>query len=113
MDSARRRELKSAYKSRPVIGGVCCIRCSGNQRTFLQATRDIESLKKRFDFAIAIGGCPDPTMRGEWEKYGTESFSFTVLEELKKGENQTDQEFSDDIDVLYEIWLEKIKEGGE
>jgi len=111
MDSSRKKELKNAYKSRPVIGGICCIRCSGNQRCWVQATRNTEGLKNRFDFAMETKLCPDPSMRSEWVKYGGESFSFEVLEELGKGEDQTDKEFSDDINVLYEMWLEKAKQG--
>ncbi len=108
MDAARKKELKDSYKNRTKIGGICCIKCSGNQRMYLQATNDTTSLRNRYDFAISTGSCPDPSLRSEWVKYGTESFSFTVLEEIKKGEDQTEKEFSDDIKVLYEIWLDKL-----
>lgn len=111
MDSARKKELKNIYRNSAVTGGICCIRCSGNQRVLIQATRNIESLRNRFDFAMSMKSCPDPSLRGEWLKYGAESFSFDVLEELKKGKNQTDKEFLDDIDVLYEIWQEKSQQG--
>ncbi len=111
MSSDRKRELKSAYKSRPIVGGVCCFRCSGNGRCWIQSTRDIESLRNRFNFSIATKGAPEPSMREEWLKYGTESFSFSVLEELKKREDQTDKEFADDLKLLYEIWLEKAEQG--
>lgn len=111
MDSARRKALRDAYKAKPAVGGVCCIRCAGNQWVCIQATRDIEGLKNRFAFAMATGTAPDPTLRGEWEKYGAESFSFTVLDELKMGEDQTPEAFKEDIDALYEIWLEKSRQG--
>ncbi len=111
MNSNRNKELKNLYKNKAVIGGICCIRCSGNQRSWIQTTRNIEGFRNRFNFALAINSCPDPSMREEWTKYGGESFSFTVLEEIKKGESQTDKEFSDDISVLYEMWLEKSIQG--
>ena len=111
MNADRKKELRDAYKAKPAIGGVCCIRCGGNQRACLQATRNIEGLRHRFDFAMATGTCPDPTLRGEWERYGAESFTFTVLDELKKSETQTDKEFAADVDALYEIWLAKSQNG--
>lgn len=111
MNADRKKELKSSYQTKPIVGGVCCIRCSGNNRVCIQATRNIEGLKNRYRFAISTGGSPDPTLRGEWEKYGAESFSFTVLDELQKRETQTDKAFSDDIDALYKIWLEKAQNG--
>ena len=46
-------------------------------------------------------------MREEWNQYGADSFSLNILEEITKGENQTDQEFSEDIALLLEIWNEK------
>lgn len=111
MNTDRKKELKSEYKSKTVIGGICCIYCSGNQRSRILTTKNIDSLRNRFNFAIATKSCPDPSLREEWTKYGVESFSFKVLEEIKKGEDQTDKEFSDDINVLYDIWLERSKQG--
>lgn len=111
MNPDRKKELKNTYKSKPAVGGVCCIRCSGNQRPYIQATRDIEGLKNRFRFAVSTGTCPDPTLRGAWEKYGAASFSFAVLDQITKGENQTQKEFADDVTALYEIWLEKAQNG--
>lgn len=111
MNADRRKALRDAYKSKPVIGGVCCIRCSGNGRVCIQSTRNIEGLRHRFDFAISMETAPDPTLRGEWEQYGASSFSFSVLDEITKKEGQTDREFADDIDALYEIWLEKSQSG--
>ena len=111
MNADRKKELKNAYGSKPVIGGVCLIRCSGNQRLRLQATRNIEGLRNRYNFAISTGTSPDPTLSDECDKYGAGSFTFTVLDELKKGDTQSDKEFADDIDALYEIWLEKLQSG--
>ena len=44
-------------------------------------------------------------MRGDWLKYGSKSFSFSVLEEIKKNDGQTDEEFSRDIATLHEYHL--------
>ncbi len=112
MDAARKKALMNAYKEKPVIGGVCCIKCSGNGREYLQSTRNIEGLRNRFNFALSMGTCPDPSLAKECDEYGAASFTFEVLEELKKGESQTDREFADDIEALYDMWVEKIKGEG-
>lgn len=110
MNSDRKKELKSAYKSRPVTGGICCIYCKNNNRRLLQSTRNIEGLRNRFTFAMKIKSCPDPLLLEEWKEFGNDAFTFEVLEEIAKREEQTDKEFTADIEVLYEMWLEKLQQ---
>lgn len=104
---ATRKELKEQYKNMAVIGGIYCIRCQGNGRTWIDTARDIRSKQSQFQFSVANNFCPRPGMHKEWSKYGAESFSFSVLEEIEKRETQTDQEFAEDIKTLFEIWREK------
>jgi hypothetical protein len=47
-------------------------------------------------------------LQSDWNKQGSEQFVFEVLEELKKNETQTMDEFKADIALLKEIWLEKL-----
>jgi len=107
----RRKELKNLYKSRAMIGGVYRISCSGNGRVWIKFTKNLQEQQNRFRFFISGNYCPEPGMRAEWKQYGAESFSLTVLEELKKGETQTEAEFARDIETLHEIWMQKQEEG--
>lgn len=107
MDTTVRKVLKDAYKDKALIGGVYCIACSGNHRTWIKSTRNMAGQQNKFAFSTSINSCPEPGMRSEWVQYGAHSFSFTVLETLVKKETQTEQEFADDIGVLLEMWMEK------
>lgn len=113
MDAGKRKALKDAYKEKKAVGGVCVIECAGNHKKLLQASRDVEGLRHRFDFAKKINSCPDPSLRGEWERYGGDSFTFRVLETLEKGEAQSDADFRDDVNTLLKLWREKISEENE
>lgn len=111
MDKAKRKDLLNSYKNRTIIGGVYCIKCSGNQRTWIRSTTDMEGARNRVMFSLKMKGAPEPAMLHECNEYGWESFSFIVLEELKKKEDQKEKEFADDIATLLEIWLEKYEHG--
>lgn len=112
MDSAARKDLKKAYKEQPAVGGIYCIRCDGSGRAWVKATKNLAGQQNKFAFAVSTDSCPEPALRAEWTKYGAQSFSFEILEELKKKETQTEQDFSEDIKVLLEIWLEKCEQDG-
>ena len=107
MEKLTKKELYQQYKDREVIGGIYCIKCHGNDHKWIKSTKDLQSAKKRFEFSIMINSCPEIIMDVDWKQYGASSFSFEVLEEMKKSETQTLREFSEDIAVLLEMWLEK------
>lgn len=111
MDKAKRKDLLNSYKNRTIIGGVYCIKCSGNQRMWIRSTTDMEGSRNRALFSLKMKGAPEPAMLRECTEYGWESFSFIMLEELKKKKTQTEKEFADDISTLLEIWLEKYEHG--
>lgn len=107
-DNSTKKELLAKYKERTVIGGVYVIRNTLNNRLLLDASPDLKSIKNRFDFAKATGSCVDMKLQKDWAEHGSEQFVFEVLEELEKGETQSQKEFKADIDVLKEIWAEKL-----
>lgn len=107
MEKLIKKKLKEQYKNRTVTGGVFCIKCNGNGRMWIKFTKDMEGQKNRLAFSISTNSCPEPSMLDEWNLYGARSFSFVVLEDMKKGEMQTEGEFTNDIELLLEMWIEK------
>jgi hypothetical protein len=110
MEQFSKKERKEQYKSRVVTGGVYCIKCDGNGRSWIKSTKDLAGQKNRFEFFVSTDYCPEPGMSFEWKQYGANSFSFTVLEKIDKGATQTDREFTEDIRTLYDLWMEKQQE---
>jgi len=112
MDFVKRKELKNAYKEKAAVGGIYRIQCNGNGRAWVKSTTNLAGQKNKFAFSVSTNSCPEPAMRTEWMKYGLQSFSFDVLEVLNKKETQTDREFSEDIQALHKIWLERQRQEG-
>lgn len=109
MENRSKKDLKNNYLSRKIIGGVYLVKCSGNDRIWIKSTKDMKGLKNRFEFSIQVNSCPQADMYAEWNRYGAKSFSFTILEEIEKGDTQTEQEFNNDMGILLEIWIEKYR----
>ena len=110
MEAEKKKKLQAAYKDKATVGGIYCIRCDGNQRMWLKSTVNLAGQQNKFAFAVSTQSCPEPAMRAEWVRYGASSFSFAVLETLEKKPLQTEQEFLDDIGVLFNLWAEKHPE---
>lgn len=106
MERLSKKEIKEQYKNRVVAGGVYCIKCSGSGRKWIKSSPDLAGQINKFEFFVSTNSCPEPAMRSDWNQYGAEAFSISVLEKLEKKETQSDEEFADDIRALYEMWLE-------
>lgn len=110
MDNIKKEELRSQYKGREVVGGVYVIKNKIDNKILLLSALDLNGAKNRFQFSKATDSCIHPKLQSDWFKYGEKVFELNVLEELKKRDTQTQEEFKLDIDLLREIWIEKLSD---
>jgi len=103
-----KKEAQRKYKERDVVGGVYVVKNTQKNKLFLDATTDLRANKNRFEFAAKMGICVYAKLRDDWTEQGGDKFSYEVLEELKKGETQTMEDFKSDIDLLKNMWFEKL-----
>ena len=107
----KRRELKEQYKARKVVGGVYRIVNKENGQFLLQSTDDMQSARNLFQFFQLTDACTLPAIREDWKRCGKEAFALEELEELEKKEEQTTAQFREDLEVLLELWSEKLPVG--
>lgn len=108
MDNKSKKELQTTYKERDIVGGVYVIRNTVDNKLLLDIAMDLQGCKNRFEFAQKTDSCVNMKLQEDWKVHGGGQFIFEVLEELRKGETQTQKEFKADLDILKEIWLEKL-----
>lgn len=108
--SDRKKQLKTQYKERKIIGGVYRITNQKNGRFYLNKTADLQGSHNWFSGCCTTGICTHPRLAKEWNEYGKDSFAFEVLETWEKDAAQTDLEFENDLKELLEIWNEKLKQ---
>jgi len=107
-DNRTKKELLAQYKEREIIGGVYVIKNTLNNKILLGAVADLHGIKSRFEFSQKTGSCVDLKLQSDWNTHGGNHFVLEVLEELKKGATQTTEEYEADIDVLKQLWLDKL-----
>ena len=104
-----KKELKTAYKERHIMGGVYAIQNKENGKMLVCTASDLSGIKNRFEFFQKFGGS---ALHGKLQKdikqFGKNAFIFKTLEELKKKDTQTSAEFRADLETLKDIWLEKL-----
>jgi hypothetical protein len=110
MESKTKKELQAQYKERKVVGGVYAVRNTRSNKLLLEAAADLQGSRNRFDFAKATGSCVYTKLYADWAEQDSGDFAFEILEELEKGETQTDKEFKADLELLKEMWLEKLSD---
>ena len=103
-----RKELKQAYLRTPKEMGVYRIRNVKNDRSFVAASRDIKARLNRHRMSLKTNNDSNKALQADWLHYGQEAFIFEVLDVLKPLDIP-DYNPSDDLNVLEEMWLEKLQ----
>ena len=103
-----RKQIIEQYKQRQVIGGVFQIRNTNTGKIYVDASVDLAGSQNRFAFAQSTGSAIVYKLQRDWAAQGADTFTFEILEEISKDENQSDAEFKADVKALKEIWLEKL-----
>jgi hypothetical protein len=108
----RKKELLASYKERPIVGGVCAVICSANNRALVFSCRDPESQRNRFEFSVSTGGCSLIPLQGDWKTLGADAFNFRLLETLEKKKEQTEESFLEELELLREDCAARLAEKG-
>ena len=99
-----KKELRRQYISRTQTGGVFAIKNTVLNKWYIDSTPDIKAAQNRFAFL----GSTHMKLTQDYAAQKGEGFVFEVLEELQRGELQSDVAFRDDLTLLKAIWLEKL-----
>lgn len=104
------KEMKQIYKEMKTPMGVFIIRNNINGKAFINASTDVKSTLNRFRFELKMGNHRIKEIQNDWKKYGEEAFDFEVLEVLKYDEKEEKSDYSEELEIMKIIWLEKLNE---
>ncbi len=107
-----REDLKQIYKEMKPQMGVYVIRNTINGKVFMDVSKDLKSIFNRYRFQLKMGCHAIKEMQKDWNKYGEDSFAFEVLQYLKYDEKEEKTDYSEELEIMKMIWIEKLNEGG-
>ena len=109
----RRKKLINEYKQLKQSGGIYKITNSLSGMYLLGHTSDLRGIQNRFNFSVSTGSCIHPKLQKDWKEFGGKTFTFDILESIEKKEDQSQDEFIDDLKTLEQIWHGKFDTSNE
>ncbi len=103
---------KLKYKASRQPMGVFLIRNLVNQKVFVGSSMNLDAMFNRIRFQLYGGAHPNKPLEADWKQYGTGKFEFEVLEELFHRDDPN-YNYSDDLETLEDLWLEKLEPYGD
>src|SRR4030042_6570828 len=112
MDVKSRKDIKREYKERRRSAGVFQVRNKANGKVLLGSSLNLEGPLNAHKFMLTIGRHRNDMLQKEWNEFGADQFAFEILE-VVKAKDDPDFNLSDELELLEQIWLEKIQPFGE
>ena len=103
-----KKDLKREYKLTLRPMGIFQIRNTKNEKVFVGSSINLDGIFNRHQFALNAGSFQSKTLQADWNELGAENFAFEVLEEVFPRENP-DYNYKADLEVLEDLWLEKLE----
>lgn len=107
-----KKELVKQYKQTVQPMGIFQIRNLVNGKIYLASSKNLRGMANRFEFNLDIGAHVSKKLREDYEKFGRENFVFEIIDQLEPKEDPK-YDYSDDLNVLEEMWLEKLQPYGD
>ncbi len=109
-----KQELKAAYKQdrhRLRTMGVYQIKNHVNGKVFVAASSNLDGTIARDRTWLGLGGHQNKALQQEWKAFGAEAFTIDVLECLTPTDDP--RNYSEELALLLEVWLETLQPYGE
>jgi hypothetical protein len=103
-----KKQLKREYQQTPLPMGVFLIRNNINERVFVGVSLNLPGIINRHKFQLQQGAHPITSLQEDWNKFGSYSFSFEIVDELSpRGGEQVN--YREELALLEKLWLEKLQ----
>lgn len=107
-----KKELKKQYKQTLQPMGIYKIINAGNGKIFIGSAKNLPGKINSIKFQLESGSHLNKELQEDFVKFGKIKFNFEVIDYLEPKEDP-DYNYTEDLKILEEMWLEKLKPFGE
>ena len=108
-----KKELKNQYKQNQPRMGVFQIRNLANGKIFIARGMNVQGKLNSAKFQLEQGSHPVSEMQDDYKKLGSDKFSFEVLDYLDPKKDDLNFDYTDDLKLLEQMWIDKLQPYGE
>ncbi len=112
MDSDDRKALKRRYRETRPPMGVYIVRNLHNGKVFIGGSRNLTGKLNSIRFQLEHGSCVIRELQEDFRTWGPSAFEFGVLDTLEPGPDPAG-DCAGDLEVLEQMWLEKLRPYGD
>ena len=130
MDKAKRKQLTAEYQDRERTMGVFQMKNNANGKIYIGGSTNLDALWGKEQFLLNIDGHTNRELQKEWKQFGSEHYSFLILETVKfeqkvrydykdvldpEGRQPIDmvRQYNREVGELKDWWMEKLQPYGE
>ncbi len=104
-----KKELKKQYKATSPKMGIFQIKNLVNGKIFIGWGMNAQGKINSHKFQLEQGSHPNSELQKDFKQYGSEKFSFGVIDYLDPKKDDMDYDYAQDLKLLEEMWLEKLQ----
>ena len=110
MDKQTKKQMVAEYMQRKPDMGVFMIRSKSENKCHVEAAKDFRSKMNGSLVKLEAGSHPNLELQQDWTARGKEQFDMCILEKLEPKKEEENKDYTQDLNLLKELWMEKLLE---
>jgi hypothetical protein len=107
-----KKALQTQYKlTKPPMGVFAVINKSAN-KYYLESTHNLKTSMNSIRFMLNFGSHPHRGLQTDWKTAAADGFALQVLEQLEYDKDESKTDYSDELELLKSLWIEKLSKDG-
>lgn len=104
----KKKELKREYQRNHTPMGIYQITNIANHKVFIGTALNLPGVLNGQKYQLSAGAHPNKRLQAEWNEFGSEGFTFEILDEFSATEGPA-HDYRADLALLEEFWLETLQ----